>query len=144
MDSATRYDIARAGWEPEPRYTAFQDNVNTTQLADELDTLYAQLSGAAFDIDGVPFIGYLPPAASRKHMGTSTTPLAGVVTGLHPFPLPETGPTAIQLAETRVGLSDPDPIDLVDATPSSGVPDDEAGWLSLSVVTAAWGPVPRP
>ena len=63
-DSATRYDIATAGWEPEPRYTAFQDNIDTTHLADELDTLYAQLSGAAVDADGRPFIGYLLPAAS--------------------------------------------------------------------------------
>jgi hypothetical protein len=63
-DSATRYDIATAGWEPERRYTASQDNIDTTQLADELDTLYAQLSGVAFDTDGVPVIGYLPPAAS--------------------------------------------------------------------------------
>jgi hypothetical protein len=26
-DSATRYDIATAGWEPDPRYSAFQDNI---------------------------------------------------------------------------------------------------------------------
>jgi hypothetical protein len=143
-DSATRYDIATAGWEPEPRYTAFQDNIDTTQLADELDTLYAQLSGAAFDTDGLPFIGYLPPAASRKYIGTSTTPLAGVVTDLHPFPPPETGPTAIQLAETHAGLPDPDPVDLTDAAPASGIPDNEAGWLSVSLITSAWCPVPAP
>jgi hypothetical protein len=32
----------------------------------------------------------------------------------------------------------------VDAAPASGVPDDEAGWLSLSLITAAWCPVPAP
>jgi len=143
-DSATRYDIATAGWEPEPRYNAFQDNIDTTQLADEIETLSTQLKGAPFDTDGIPFIGYLPPAASRKYIGTSTTPLAGVVTDLHPSPIPETGPTAIQLAETHAGLPDPEPVDLTDAAPASGVPDDEAGWLSLSLVTAAWCPVPAP
>jgi hypothetical protein len=143
-DSATRYDIATAGWEPEPRYTAVQDNIDTTQLADELDTPSAQLSGTAFNTDGRPFVGYLPPAASRKYIGTSTTPLAGVLTDLHPSQPPESGLTVIRLAEPHVGLPDPDPVDLVDAAPASGVPDDEAGWLSLLLITAAWCPVPAP
>jgi len=54
----------------------------------------------------------------------------------------ETGPTTIQLTETHAGLPDTDPVDLADAAPASGVPDDEAGWLSLSLITAAWCPVP--
>jgi len=49
----------------------------------------------------------------------------------------ETGPTTIQLTKTHAGLPDTDPVDLADAAPASGVPDDEAGWLSLSLITAA-------
>lgn len=144
---ATEYDTVTAGWEPEPNYRAFQDNVNESRLDDELDPLEAYLHGNPFAADGTPIIAYLPPAAARKYLngGPLTThgPLiAGVVTDVH-APVAADPPTAIQLTPLHADLTDdPTPVEFTDDASPDGRAGD-AGWVNTRLLTAAWCLVPH-
>jgi hypothetical protein len=142
--TATQYDITTAGWDPEPRYTAFQDNIDPSRLRDQLDTLYDVLTGDTFDHAGRPFIGSLPPAVARKYLTTAHSLILGVITDTAPTATATAPPSAIRLQDLHAGLPDPEPVSLTPAATPSGAPDDATGWLNLSLLTAAWCPVPAP
>ena len=149
-DGATHYDSATAGWEPEPRYNAFQDNVDVTQLEAELDTLSEFVTSTPFEDHSVPLVGYLPPAVARESLNipseqhSNADGLAmGTVTNLYPTPIPDSGPRALQLEDIQTGLSDPT-VAAIDESARPGDAPAESGWLSLSLLAAAWCPVPAP
>lgn len=149
-DGATHYDIATAGWDPEPRYNAFQDNIDADRLDAELETLSTFITDTAAEEDSIPLVGYVPPAAARKYFNIPSNEhssvdglLMGTVTDFYPTPIPDGGPAALRFKDVHAGLPDPDVAAIDDSARPGDVPS-ESGWLSLSLLAVAWCPVPAP